>query len=72
MGELMDHSLINPNQLRHYGIVVQDDPTSNRPLGITFTDTEFGLQLDHQETILYLETHPPTQQEFQLTSNQVG
>ena len=27
MGSLMDDSLINPNQLRHYGLNVQDDPT---------------------------------------------
>ena len=31
---LMDDSQINPNQLRHYGINVQDDPTSNRPLSL--------------------------------------
>ena len=34
MRSLMDDSLINPNQLRHYGVNVQDDPISNRPLSI--------------------------------------
>ena len=34
MGSVMDDSMINPNQLRHYGINVQDDPTSNRPLSL--------------------------------------
>jgi PhoPQ-activated pathogenicity-related protein len=30
MGETMDHSLINPNQLRHFGIYVQDNPYGRR------------------------------------------
>mgnify|MGYP003306013604 FL=1 len=30
----LPNSLINPNQLRHYGAVVQDDPTSEEPLHI--------------------------------------
>jgi hypothetical protein len=26
MGDTMDHSLLNPNQMRHYGIQVNDNP----------------------------------------------
>ena len=26
MGETMDHTLVNPNQLREYGMTVQDNP----------------------------------------------
>ena len=34
-GSSLDHSLINPNQIRHYGIPVSDDPyDSGRPFGI--------------------------------------
>jgi len=38
MGCHMKHSLINPNQLRHFGTKVQDDPTSDRPLSIITED----------------------------------
>ena len=34
MGDAIPHSLINPNQLRHHGIQVQDNPSSNYPLSI--------------------------------------
>jgi hypothetical protein len=27
MGKNMDHLLVNPNQLRHYGVTVQDNPS---------------------------------------------
>lgn len=38
-GSQMDHSLINPNQVRHYGIPVSDDPyDSTRSLGIDHSD----------------------------------
>ena len=34
-GSSLDHSLINPNQIRHYCIPVSDDPyDSGRPFGI--------------------------------------
>ena len=26
MGDVLEHSLINPNQLRHFGVTVQDNP----------------------------------------------
>ena len=34
MGNNMSQTLINPNQMRHFGTVVQDDPTSASPLHI--------------------------------------
>ena len=32
MGDTMSHTLINPNQLRHFGTKVQDNPMSNEPI----------------------------------------
>ena len=32
MGGHMDHSLVNPNKLRHYGTKVQDNPVVDRAL----------------------------------------
>ena len=33
-GSSLPHSLINPNQLRHNGLTVQDNPYSDDPMGI--------------------------------------
>ncbi len=50
VGNKMDHSLINPNQLRHYGVVVHDNPYETDPtrkMGIEIDDNNlipFSLQ----------------------------
>ena len=64
MGDTMDHSLVNPNQLRHFGIQVQDDPMSQVPLSIKTEDNEFCMQLSMKGTIIFAETHSPTDQEL--------
>ena len=43
MGDQMDHTLVNPNQLRHYGVKVQDNPVSDEPLHIMTEDEKFQL-----------------------------
>jgi hypothetical protein len=43
MGDQMTHSLLNPNQLCHYGTRVQDDPTSPYPLSIVTEDNDFCM-----------------------------
>jgi len=41
-GERMECSLINPNQVRHFGIPLCDDPTDpHRDIGITLEDSTF-------------------------------
>jgi len=65
MGDTMDHSLINPNQLRHYGTMVQDDPTSRRPLSIITEDNEFCMNLEMDGTIVLAKTHSPTNHELE-------
>ncbi len=52
MGYHMKHSVINPNQLRHFGTKVQDDPTSDR---IT-EDNSFCMDLIMDGTMIYAET----------------
>jgi hypothetical protein len=64
MGKSLDHSLINPNQLRHFGTKVQDDPTSDRPLSIITEDNEFSMELTMAGTIVHVNTHSPTDQEL--------
>ena len=41
MGNTLDHPLVNPNQLRHYGNQVQDNLMSESPLSIITEDGEF-------------------------------
>ena len=64
MGSLMDNSLINLNQLRHYGVNFQDDPTSNRPLSFISWNGDFTMPLHQEGTILYFDTHTPIQKEL--------
>ena len=64
MGDKMDHSLINPNQLRHFGTIVQDNPMSPKPLSIITEDKEFCMELGMDGTIVYAQTHTPTEKEL--------
>ena len=36
----MDHSLLNPNQLRHFGVDVEDNPYSGRQMMIKKDDPD--------------------------------
>ena len=65
MGDQMDHTLLNPNQLRHYGTRVQDDPTSAYPLSIITEDNEFCMELSMSGTIVYTETFSPSDKDLQ-------
>ena len=60
----MQTSLINPNQLRHYGVQVQDNPTSHLPLSIVTEDNEFSMNLTMAGTIIFAETHTPSDHEL--------
>ena len=65
MGESMESTLINPNQLRHFGTEVQDNPTSKLPLSIITEDTEFSMNLSMAGTIVYADTFTPSATELQ-------
>ena len=70
MGNSMQLSLINPNQSRYYGVQVQDNPMSNLPLSIVTEDNDFSMDLTEDNdfsmdltmagSIVYPETHTPT------------
>ena len=65
MGGHMEHSLVNPNQLRHFGTKVQDDPTSDRALSIITEDNGFCMELSMAGTVVYADTFTPSDQELQ-------
>lgn len=61
----LDKTLINPNQLRAFGIKVCDDPTdNNRRLGIQLDDTTF-LPMSMSGSICGLMTWFPTNEELE-------
>ena len=45
MGDSMQHTLVNPNQLRYYVTKVQDDPTSSKPFHIMTENSDFNMEL---------------------------
>ena len=61
----MNTTLINPNQLRHYGTKVQDNPTSPHPLSIITANDKFSIELSMQGTIVLAPTHTPSQKELE-------
>lgn len=63
-GEKLDHSLINPNQVRSYGIPFWDNPfDKERGLKIELDATD--IQLRAEGTKIYFETTTPTQRELE-------
>ena len=64
MGDTLDHTLVNPNQLRHYGITVQDNPACDKPLYFMTEDSEFSMELKRKGTIIYSDTFTPSAKEL--------
>ena len=62
MGDKLDHTLVNPNQLRAYGVNVQDNPFDAKPLSITTDDASVELYLEG--TIICGDTQTPTESEL--------
>ena len=63
-GRRMNHSLINPNQLRHFGIAVSNDPTDkNRFFGID-TQQDFRIPFTMSGSIAGWESWCPSDDEM--------
>ena len=63
-GNRLGMSLINPNQIRHYGLTVSDDPTDkNREFGITGED--FVVPFDISGTTVFFKSRAPTRWEME-------
>ena len=60
MGEIMDYTLVNPNQLRAYGMTVQYNNFAEAPILIATEDRDFMLPLSSKGTILGVTTRTPT------------
>jgi len=53
-----------PNQLRHFGTKVQDDPTSGRLLSIITKDNSFSMEVMMDGTVIYSLTTAPFEHEL--------
>ena len=60
MGDTLEHSLINPNQLRSFGIIVQDIPFANTPLGIEDLSSGITIPLSTLGMVIYVDTRSCT------------
>ena len=62
MGDKLDHTLVNPNQLRAYDVSIQDNPFDTKPLSITTDDA--SVELYSEGTIICGDTRTPTESEL--------
>ena len=60
MNTNMEHKLINPNQLRHFGVTVQDNTYSSSLFYIESPDLDFVLPLIVEGTNILAHTRTPT------------
>ena len=65
MRDSIDHSLVKPNYLRHYGNKVQDNLMSAEPLQIITYYNEFCMYIAMEVTIMCDKTRSPTYNELQ-------
>ncbi len=61
MGELMDNSLINPNQLRAFGRTVQDNPYCRSTLYLEDPESVLTMPYETAGTNSFVTTRTPTQ-----------
>jgi hypothetical protein len=57
----LEHSLFNPNQLRQFGTIVQDNPYSREPVRVISPDGDFTACLQSKGTDIYIKTWAPSQ-----------
>ena len=64
MNTTMEHTLINLNQLQHFGVTVQDNPYRSSPFYIEPPDHDFMLPLIVKGTNILAYTRTPTGEEL--------
>ena len=61
----LPNTLVNQNQLRHFGTKVQDDPYSEIPMHIKAEILSFAMELESQGTTIFANTFAPTDKELE-------
>ena len=65
MGEKLDHTLVNPNQMHHHHIDVQENPCMQNPMGITCPEENATIPIYMSGTIFCDSTSSPTQKQLE-------
>ena len=65
MGEKLDHTLVNPNQMLHYSTDMKDNPWMYKLMGLTCPKKYVTITLYMSSTIICAETSSPTQQQLE-------
>ena len=64
MGDILDHCLLNPNQMRAYGVTVQDNPYGDTGMHIATEQEDFQFPLTADGTVIYFDSRTPTNHEL--------
>ena len=64
-GDKLDHSLVNPNQLRHFGVEVCDNPYSRTGMYIREPDSQVTIPLQSRGTIIFANSYSPSDTKLQ-------
>ena len=62
----LDHTLLNPNQLRHNGVEVQDNPFAQVPMAIVSSKDDFCACLRSKGSTILISVWKPTQEELEM------
>ena len=64
MGDILDHCLLNPNQMRAYGVTVQDNPYGDTGMHIATEQENLQFPLTADGTVIYFDSRTPTNHEL--------
>ena len=64
MGDSIQQSLINSNQMLFFETIILNSPISNTPMHITTKYYKFNLELKIQGVTIFAEIHIPTDVEL--------
>ena len=64
MEDKLDHTLVNPKQMCHHRIDVQDNPCMKNPMGITCPEEDVTIPLYMSGPIVCADTSSPTQKKW--------
>ena len=64
MADYLDHLLLNPNQMRHHGVTVQDNSYSDISIHLAFYDDNFIMPMQADGTTIFFDLRTPTDHEL--------
>jgi hypothetical protein len=64
MGTHLNHCILNPNQLCHHGVPVQDNPYANQAMHLASHHENFVLPMQADGTVIFFDIRTPTDYAF--------